>query len=128
MSPFDGLSPFTAPSVAASALQTSATRFLTAMIAGSVSLFGVVTSALHISATRFLNAMIASSVSLFGAYLAITKQVNESHRSLNCPRFFNAFLQCDTAHDVMMPVFFYPQCTSLMLLTLFVQSQPSSFS
>ena len=42
MSPFDSLSPFTAPSVVTSALHIAATRFLNAIIAGSMSLFNVI--------------------------------------------------------------------------------------
>ena len=40
--PFEGLSPLTASSVVTSALQVSATRFVNAIIAGSVSLFNVI--------------------------------------------------------------------------------------
>ena len=39
--------------------------------------------------------------------LAIPKQTDESHHYRNCPEFFGAFLQCDTAHDVLMPIFFH---------------------
>ena len=78
MNPLDDLSPFTASSV--------------------------LTSALHISAARFLNAMIAWLRVAPHRALAITKQVDEAHHSINCPRFSNSFLQRDTAHDVPMPV------------------------
>ena len=40
--PFDGLSPLTAKPSVTSALQFSATRFLNATIAGSMSLFNVI--------------------------------------------------------------------------------------
>ena len=65
MSPFDSLSPFTASSVATSALHNAATRYLNAIIASCVSLFNVISrypnrsincatlSTAHGSLTRF---------------------------------------------------------------------------
>ena len=39
--------------------------------------------------------------------LTTTKQNNECCHSLNCPRFFDSFFQHNTAHDVLMSVFFH---------------------
>ena len=38
---------------------------------------------------------------------AITEQVNEFHRSLDCPRLLNSLLQRHTAHDVPASVLFH---------------------
>ena len=67
--------------------------------------FGVATSALDISVTLFLNAMIAGSVSLFNVLSRKPcKKMNPV--SLISPWFHNTFLQCHTGHGVMMPVVF----------------------
>ena len=79
--PFEGLSPLNASSDVTSALQVSATRFVNAIIAGSVSLFNVIS-------------------------LDPDELMNLATLSL-APGFFNSLLQNHAAHKVLVSVFLH---------------------
>ena len=64
--------------------------------------FSVATSALRIFLPHGF-CMLAGSVSLVDVNLATTKQTDECRHSLNCPRYCNSFLQGKAPRGDLVP-------------------------